>query len=347
MRWIFALSLVLAGCSKPKPNVPADTTVIDTITKPVPDSVVEYPDSGDTAVSKDTAAPETLALSGIPYGVAEWPNDSLCNGTYTATIKGVPPVSSFSSPSARNTAFQRTVDRARSCNVRLVLRIARKALSGSNGCLNVTTATNEIKTWPASWGSDPTIIGFHLGDDPALESWCGTMQQRLAKWDQIACTPKARFPNKARFLRARPEQMKMLGHKYSCMTAAMAQYQQKLGQRYGGASKFFAAEVASAKSQGLKLVVALNLLAGGCGNGREWHCFVPGTTAPGPEGYQMSSYEVKYAGNAGLADPYVCAMLSWSGQESYRGDFYKKAANISALKAVAVIAKSHPFSSCL
>lgn len=311
-----------------------------------------------------------VVTSTIAYGPAQAPFTALCDTAqgYNATIYGVPRAKWVKvvegtdtvlrqdtlANRLRNDAVTAALDSAAACKAKLALRIPRVELHDPvTGFLSVAEALREVRTWPKAWATHPGFLGFHLGDDPAAVGWGGTMAQRLAKWDSIACGTQQRFGAIPLYLRARPIQMEMLGRPWQCMTTSMPQWVHRLGEP----TAYFQREIASAKRQKLGVVTALNLLAGGCGNlpatATRPACFAPGTSAPGAETgtYWMSPAEVTLAGNASLADPYVCGSLSWSYGANYPPrvgpHFHQVPANVAALRELGEKARLHPFTSCI
>jgi len=334
------------------PPAPSESKKVVVDTTQLPDSsrwATWYTVTTSVSVVQDSTKqiykPMPAIVPTLPFGPAELSNDSLCASIYTATIDGIPLANGYPSVAARNAAMQPAIDSARRCGKKVYLRIPRKSLRDSvTGYLSVARAVKEVRSWPKDWDTVSAIAGLHLGDDPADGSWGGTMKDRLEKWDSIACAAKTRFPSRPRLLRARPVQMAQLGHRYSCMTTAMAQYNARLGDPV----KFFQVEALSAKNQGLGFVTALNLLAGGCGTGAKYKCYAPGTTRAGAETgtFQMSAAEVGYIGAASLAEASVCGWLSWTASEAYRKDFYTIPENQAALQGLSLLASKHAVVPC-
>jgi len=98
-------------------------------------------------------------------------------------------------------------------------------------------------------------------------------------------------------------------------------------------------------------VAGVNLLNGGCGPAERRKCLqdVPGTTLVGtqPEFYQLSAAELVYYKTVALSDPYVCASVDWSWGPAFRSQFHERTEIRSAMKALGLIARTRPLSSCI
>ncbi|MFL5404184.1 MAG: hypothetical protein ACJ8BF_15380 [Gemmatimonadales bacterium] len=280
---------------------------------------------------------------GLPDGPGALPPDSLCTLGYSGTW--IPVV-----PSRIGPALERT----RECQAQAVAVIRRAKLKDTYGQLSVQAAATELESWP--WNElcervkDSTLIAFLIGDDIGVQEWGpAPLATRLAQWDSIGGLVRARCPGAAVVLRATPTQLELRPN-WQWLTTAWAQYP---GPRpnVGSPEQFFAKQIASAKSQHLGLVVGLNLLNGGCGPAERGWCLpnVPGTTLPGTgdDRYQLSAAELMYYKSVAMANPYVCASLDWSWGPNFRSDFHQRPEIQSAAKALAVIARTRPRTSCI
>ena len=288
------------------------------------------------------ARPPVHPSAGLPSGPFNLPPDSLCTLGYTGTTLLV--------TGARTL---RDLQRVRECGAQAFAQIRVGKLKDAAGHLSVETARIELDTWP--WSGlcgrvrDSTILAFYIGDDVLSDEWGpAPLATRLARWDSIAGLVRARCPEAAVAIRAMPTQLEARP-RWQWLTTAWAQYP---GPRpvWGAPEPFFANQVASARRQGLGLVAGLNLLNGSCGPASRRWCLpdVPGSTLPGtqPELYQLSVAELMYYKTVALSDPYVCASVDWSWGPNFKSDFHQRPEIRSAMKALGLIARTRPRSSC-
>jgi len=278
---------------------------------------------------------------GLPYGPTQLPVDSLCSMDYTATTLPVIPA-----------RVLRDLDRARECGARIIPNIRRAKLKDAYGYLSVSAARSELDTWP--WDvlcarvKDSTIIAFHVGDDVTLKEWGpDPLPVKLARWDSIAGIVTEKCPQAATVLRAVPTTLEARG-KWQWLTTGWAQYPGPR-RRWGSPEKFFSTEIASAKRQGLGIVAGVNLINGGCGTTALCLPDVPGTPLAGTNDgrYQLSSAELTYYKAVSMSDPYVCASVDWGWGPVFKSDFHGRPEIQSAAKAIGVIAKQRPATSCI
>lgn len=271
--------------------------------------------------------PLPAILPGIPYGLTGIPPESLCTSGFTSTVYGIPKAGTDSA--GRNRALLTLLAKVRPCRGRVWLRNARVTLRDSVGHLSVKNAVAEIKSWPQQLWTDSAVIGFHLGDDPADTAWGGTMAQRMAKFDTVACSVKARG-TKPRLLRARAVQMAARPNeglpdslKWRCMTTSGTQWVVRLGDP----DAFFAREEQSARSQKLGMMVAFNLLQGD--NDRP-----------------LSATLIRQSGAAALRLARACAFNPWAYPPAF-GKQYTDTSVVSALTSLRLAASVHPATSCI
>lgn len=278
---------------------------------------------------------------GLPFGPTQLPVDSLCTSGYTGTTLPVIPA-----------RVLRELDRARECGVRIIPNIRRAKLKDAAGDLSVAAARAELDSWP--WDGicarvkDSTIVAFHVGDDVSVPEWGpAPLAVRLAEWDSIAGIISEKCPGAATVLRAVPTTLEARG-KWQWLTTGWAQYP---GPRpkWGSPEKFYKTEIESAKRQGLGLVAGVNLINGGCGPTSLCLPNVPGTTLAGTiDGrYQLSSAELTYYKAVAMSDPYVCASVDWGWGPAFKSDFHQRPEIQSAIKALAVMARQRPRTSCI
>jgi hypothetical protein len=141
----------------------------------------------------------------------------------------------------------------------------------------------------SSYIADGTIIGHYMIDEPNdAGNWNGTTVSGQTL-EEMARYSKQLWPSMTTIVRTEPGYLKKFGIAYRYLDAAWAQY----AQRKGDVGDFVARNVADAKSQGLGLVIGMNILMG--------------TTEKTP----LSASQMESWGSTMLADPYPCAFISW------------------------------------
>jgi hypothetical protein len=145
----------------------------------------------------------------------------------------------------------------------------------------------------SSFISDGTVIGHYLIDEPNDPfNWNGEPVSG-ATLEEMARYSKSLWPAMTTIVRTEPGHLAKWGGTYHHLDAAWAQY----AQRKGDVAAFMARNVADAKSQGLGLIVGLNILMG--------------TLNKTP----LSASQIESWGSTMLADPYPCAFISWKYDE--------------------------------
>ena len=145
-----------------------------------------------------------------------------------------------------------------------------------------------------SYIKDGTIIGHYMIDEPNdPANWNGRPVSGETL-DEMARYSKAKWPNLPTIVRTYPTYLEKWAP-YRYLDAAWAQYVYRLGD----ADKFIDTHVASAKRQGLGLVVGLNVLRGG------------------PNKSKMTPSQVKSWGSALLSSTYPCAFINWKYESDY------------------------------
>lgn len=279
---------------------------------------------------------------GLPSGPTNLPPDSLCTLGYTGTNLPV-----FAS------TVLRQLQRTRECQARAFAVIRRAKLKDATGNLSVQATRAELDTWPwpgiCARVKDSTIVAFFIGDDVTADEWGpASLPTRLAQWDTIGGIVQSRCPGAPVVLRALPTQFEARSN-WQWVTTAWAQYAGP--RRHGPPEEFIAKQVASARRQRLGLVAGVNLLNGGCGPAELGRCLpgIPGTTLPGTRAnlYQVSAEELVYYKTVAMTEPYVCASVDWSWGPVFQSDFHARPEIQSADKALGVIARKRPLTSCV
>jgi hypothetical protein len=305
-------------------------------------------------------APPAKVLQGIPFGAYRLPVDSLCSevlGYNATTLVG------------KASRLARDLEKARDCNGRVVLQLARNKMRDLEGDLSVQASREELESWRdaadvKSYLRDTTIFAIYVGDDIKSEEWGDApMDLRLARFDSIAGVVKSFWGDSAvTILRAAPTAM--AGRVWKWIDAGWSQYNGPY--RDGPPEKYRDSEVASAKAQKLGLVLWFNALDGGCGPVSMGACLpkVPGTPIYGTYSdttvrrYQVSAAEAGYYGAMFLAEPYNCGAIQWQWSPVWRGSGRppEQVAGVQAfdlrpdvraqMRTLSVMAKSRPYAPC-
>ena len=161
-----------------------------------------------------------------------------------------------------------------------------------------------------SYIKDGTIVGHYMIDEPNdPANWNGRPVSGETL-DEMARYSKAKWPNLPTIVRTYPTYLEKWAP-YRYLDAAWAQYVYRLGD----ANKFIDTHVASAKRQGLGLVVGLNVLRGG------------------PNKSKMTPSQVKSWGSALLSSTYPCAFINWKYESYLTTSSMKDAMNVLRNKA--------------
>jgi hypothetical protein len=295
---------------------PTDTTAgpgVDSLPVPNPDTLAPPP---------DTLAPPPAHYAGIPFGLFRTPPD-LWSAEYNGGTREIPPENLLEHLVA-----------ARRMGGKVIIRL----VGASNRYLNADHTFSMTK-WKQrldrfrgidfnSYIEDGTIAGHFILDEPHDPSNWGGTTVPPAVIDELAKYSKEIWPDMPTVVRAWPSFLK--GYHYKYLDAAWAQY----SERFGPIQPFVKENVRDAKDAGLALIVGLNLLNGG-------------TKSSGIKGlyagrWAMSAAQIRSWGEELIADPYVCAFISWRYDKPYlsRDDIR------AALSELSQKAKSHQERSC-
>jgi hypothetical protein len=168
--------------------------------------------------------------------------------------------------------------------------------------------------------SDSTVLGHYLIDQPNCSACWGGQAIPPAMVEAMAQYSKSIWPTMTTVARVDPTWLQGYSGEYVYLDAGWAQYV----ARKGTVESYLAANLAAAQSEGLGLIVGLNLLHGGPGDS------------------QMSAKQVKAWGATLLGSPYACAFISWK----YDGAYFSRSDIRSALEFLSSRAKRHASSSC-
>ncbi len=173
------------------------------------------------------------------------------------------------------------------------------------------TSTPTSPTAPSSRSMYPMTSPARNGDP---------LRPTSSRIDSLAGAVKARWPSAPTIVRAKPTELS--GHTWRWLDAGWAQYRGPY--RDGTPAQFRDIQVASAKAQKLGLVIALNVLDGGCGLTPACLPGVPELeswellpTRRSVRRFQMSAAEVLAYGKVFVAEPYNCGFIGWRWSPSY------------------------------
>jgi hypothetical protein len=196
---------------------------------------------------------------------------------------------------------------------------------------------------------DGTIVAQHLIDDLDDSHW-GDEPITNQELDEMARYSKKFWPRLLTVVRARPSSLMSPeyggnGRPYNWrfLDAAWNQY----SARMGNPARQMKAEVRAAKTQGLGLVVGLNVLTGGNGS----------SSLPGPDKYSsdwaMSPAEVLRYGTPLIRHRYACSFLMWSAKYDYSESrahlkyrYFKRADIRQAMQKLRVLADGRAARPC-
>jgi hypothetical protein len=169
----------------------------------------------------------------------------------------------------------------------------------------------------SSYITDGTIIGHYMIDEPNDPTNWNGVPVPGSTVDAMAQYSKSIWPTMATIARVEPGYLERWAP-YRYLDAAWAQYV----YRFGDVDKFIDTHVASAKRQGLGLVVGLNVLKGG------------------PNKSRMSASQVRSWGSTLLSSTYPCAFINWKYDSYLTTSSMKDAMNALRNKAESRSARS-------
>jgi hypothetical protein len=278
--------------------------------------------SDNSPVPEGAAAPmneteiSSASLSfagGIPIGSTAQPNDAF-GSVYNGALRNIFPE-----------YLSRDLSAIKSRGGRIALMMAGPDFhyKDADGHFSLTKWKARIDRYRNtnfnSYVTDGTIIGHYLIDEPNdPANWNGrTIDGNTL--DEMARYSKSKWPNLPTIVRTQPDYLERWGP-YRYLDAAWAQYV----ERKGNVNDYLNDNVASAKRQGLGLVVGLNYLKGGVNN------------------REMTASQVKSWGTAMLASTYPCAFISWK----YDSHVLSSSAMKDAMNALRNKAENRSSKSC-
>lgn len=305
---------------------------------------------------------------GLPVGLFHQPVDSLCNKDlgYSAVAFTVDPAKLTSN-----------IAKARGCKGKIVLLVPRgKSIVG--GVISTAGMTAAIKSWDsvavAKALADSLVVAVNVADDILAMDWGASVpiKTRLQRFDSAGLAVRKRWPTMPVSIRARASQIQ--GFPFRGITVLWWQYNGTF--RDGQPATFAKAVVDSSAKLGMKVMLGLNLLDGGCGplsaqpttQSRRCPFGIVGSTAPGSWGksdsaavvnhrFEMSGAEVAYYGAVFAAVPENCASINWqwsfalypqlnSPRWTRVRQYHADPAVRAAGKTVGVVARARPTTSC-
>jgi hypothetical protein len=172
----------------------------------------------------------------------------------------------------------------------------------------------------SSYISDGTVIGHYLIDEPQCTSCWGGQAIPQDTVEGMAQYSKQYWPTMTTIARAAPTWLAGYPGQYVYLDAGWAQYT----VRQGDINTYLADNVAAAQSEGLGLIVGLNLLKGGA------------------DLSSLTASQVKTFGSVLLSSSYPCALISWQ----YDASYFSRTDIKSALDFLSKKAKRHAPTSC-
>jgi hypothetical protein len=282
--------------------------------------------AGDKTAKADTST-VTIASPPVSPGTS---GRGLAWGSFFVPIDslGKPPFSAmFTTGSASSICSQ--LARAKSLGRQIAYSLGRAPTKDQYNQISVSGARAEVLRWKTAcpkiveYITDRTLAFVYVTDEPGCAPCWGwtstapalsteTIQRRV---DSMALVVKQVLGGVPTVARMKASEfivpMVSLDAAWSAFTAPR-----------GPVVSFRTREIAAAKSRGLKLVLSLNYLDGGCGLTSGSLCKsvpIAGSglvgTYPSQAQYQMSGAEITYYGTefltAAKADPTVCGFWNW------------------------------------
>lgn len=240
------------------------------------------------AVPVDVPSAAVSFSGGVPFGMGAQPNSAF-GSVYNGALRSIFPQ-----------YLLRDLAEIKARGGRVVLN-----MSGGMSRYTDRSGNFSLSEWKAqidryrnvnfdSYIKDGTIIGHYLIDEPHHASKYGGQAISGTTLEEMAKYSKQKYPDMPTIARTYPSYLEKWGP-YRYLDAGWAPYV----HRFGDVRKFLDSHVASAKKQGLGLVVGLNVLKGG------------------PNNSKMSASQVKEWGTVLLSNGYPCAFLSWKYDNEY------------------------------
>jgi hypothetical protein len=268
-----------------------------------------------TTSSAVTVAAASAGASGIPFGTFALPL-SLYGNTYTGGhLNPGPPDSLLSRLAA-----------IRSAGARVVVSFVGAAPNYTNadGTFNFDLWKARVDRYRnidfSSYVSDRTVMGNYLIDEPDCSMCWGGQAIPQQTVEAMAEYSKSIWPTLPTVARAEPTWLQAYAGQYVHLDAGWAQYVLRKGE----INTYLANNVAAAQSEGLGLIVGLNVLKGGSNQ------------------TSLTASQVKTFGSVLLGSPYACAFITWR----YDAAYFSAPDMSSAMQFLSKKAKRHPTASC-
>lgn len=254
-------------------------------------------------------------LSGIPFGAFALPLN-LYGSTYTG---------GFLNPGSPDYLLSRlAVVRAAGARVVLTLVGSPVNFTNADGTFNFSRWKARVDRYSGidfnSYISDGTVIGHYLIDQPQCSTCWGGQAIPRDTVEAMAQYSKSIWPTLTTIARTAPTWLAGYSGQYVYLDAGWAQYT----VRQGDLNTYLADNVAAAQSEGLGLIVGLNVLKGGLSLS------------------SLTASQVKDFGSVQLSSSYVCAFISWQ----YDSAYFSRSDIKSAMEFLSKKAKRHAASSC-
>jgi hypothetical protein len=255
------------------------------------------------------------SFSGIPFGAFALPLN-LYGSTFTGGhVNPSPPESLLSRLAAVRSAGAR---------VDLTFVGSPVAYINDDGTFNFSKWKARVDRYRAidfsSYISDGTIIGHYLIDEPQCSTCWGGQAIPQDTVEAMAQYSKQYWPSLTTIARTAPTWLAGYSGQYVYLDAGWAQYT----LRQGDINTYLADNVAAAQSEGLGLIVGLNLLQGGA------------------DLTSLTATQLKTFGLVLLGSSYPCAFISWQ----YDAAYFARADIKSTMEFLSKKAKHHAASSC-
>jgi hypothetical protein len=293
-----ALVLAASGCNTDDTLAPTDAATESTL---------------QSASPNGTPVMVASYSGGMPIGITAQPNDAF-GPRYNGGLRNI-------FPQYLNRDLGEI--RSRSGKVALMMAGPDYYYKDADGHFSLTKWKARIDRYDGvdfdAFIKDGTLIGHYLIDEPNdPANWNGRPVDGETL-DEMAHYSKVKWPGLVTIVRTTPDYLEKWAP-YRYLDAAWAQYV----ERKGDPATFLADNVASAKRQGLGLVVGLNLSKG--------------TT----DKTELTASQVKAWGSAMLTSSYPCAFVSWKWEDGYLA----AGAMEDAMDGLRRMADGHAFKTC-
>ncbi|MGH7525300.1 MAG: hypothetical protein ACREMX_01195, partial [Gemmatimonadales bacterium] len=327
----------------------ADTSVV-TLAPPIPAPLPPPP------------PPAPPPGKGLAFGPFHLPSDSMGRPgvSYNAAVYTVSPA-----------FLRRHLDMARSRGGRLLLAVPRSRSKDGAGRISGRAVGEELSRWKSAVDLNPyiqdgTVAGIYVTDEPNCASCWGGTTANQTQVDSMAMFSKRLWPRAVTYARVAPSWFKTTP-KY--LDAAWAQYDGPY--RDGPPEQYRDQNLAAAAARGMKVVIWINTLDGGCGKTSACMPGVPGVdiwgtfpNAASVRRWQMSAAEVLHYGKIflghGKPTTPTCLALHWQWSPVFKSTSGRTSAQMAAIQAfdrrpdvkaamaeLARIAASRPVPNCL